>query len=59
MTATRHPWSAWYPIHGGALLERRCGHCGTVERITYEGLNAEAIERLDSVVAAFRRAFPT
>jgi hypothetical protein len=39
------------------LLERRCP-CGSVERGTSEAINAQALEQLDVVLAAFRRAFP-
>jgi len=38
------------------MLERRCG-CGAVERGTYEAVNADAVERLDAVLGAWRRVF--
>jgi hypothetical protein len=54
-----HRWCAWYPVRT-ELLERRCAHCGAVERITRDGLVdatiGEAVAQLRAVRAAARAA---
>jgi hypothetical protein len=50
-----HRWSAWRPLASG-LLERRCA-CGSVERGSYDAVNAAELEKLAAVLAAWRRTF--